>query len=89
MKRQNFLNDVLPNNFQEAIELAQMLWQRHPIPVQIFLVMCINLIIAPAVYAAADEDLTRKAAWGLSLLGLVIVGLAVYLFVVIFQPERF
>jgi K+-transporting ATPase KdpF subunit len=51
--------------------------------------MCFNLIIAPAVYAAADESLTRKAAWGLSLLGLVIVGLAVYLIVVIFQPERF
>jgi len=33
--------------------------------------------------------LTKKAAWGLSLLGLVIIGLAIYLFVVIFQPERF
>jgi K+-transporting ATPase KdpF subunit len=51
--------------------------------------MCFNLIIAPAVYAAADESWIKKAAWGLSLLGLVIVGLAVYLIVVIFQPERF
>jgi hypothetical protein len=48
--------------------------------------MCLNLIIAPAVYAAADESLTKKAAWGLSLLGFAIVGLAVYLIVVIFQP---
>ena len=89
MKRNDGLNDVLPRDFQEIIELGQMLWQRHPIPVQLFLVMCFNLIIAPAVYAAADVGLTRKAAWGLSLLGLVIVGLAVYLIVVIFQPERF
>ncbi|NJK73202.1 MAG: K(+)-transporting ATPase subunit F [Oscillatoriales cyanobacterium RU_3_3] len=89
MKRNNLLNDVLPNNVQEAIGLAQMLKQRHPIPVQIFLVMCLNLIIAPAVYAAAGEDFTRKSAWALSLLGLVIVGLAIYLGVVIFQPERF
>ena len=90
MKGNDLLNDVLPRDFKETIELAQMLWQRHPIPVQLFLlVMCLNLIIAPAVYAAADEGLTKKAAWGLSLLGLVIVGLAVYLFVVIFQPERF
>jgi K+-transporting ATPase KdpF subunit len=89
MKRNDWLNDVLPRDFQEIIELGQMLWQRHPIPVQLFLVMCLNLIIAPAVYAAADENLTRKAAWALSLLGLVIVGLAVYLIVVIFQPERF
>lgn len=89
MKRNELLNDVLSRDFREIIELAQMLWRRHPIPVQLFLVMCFNAIIAPAVYAAAGEDLTKKAAWGLSLLGLVIIGLAIYLFVVIFQPERF
>jgi K+-transporting ATPase KdpF subunit len=89
MKRNDWLNDVLPRDFHEIIELGQMLGQRHPIPVQLFLVMCFNLIIAPAVYAATDEGLTRKAAWGLSLLGLVIVGLAVYLIVVIFQPKKF
>ena len=89
MKRNDWLNDVIPRDFQEIIELGQMLWQRHPIPVRLFLVMCLNLIIAPAVYAAAGEGLTRKAAWALSFLGLVIVGLAVYLIVVIFQPERF
>jgi K+-transporting ATPase KdpF subunit len=89
MKRNDLLNDVFPRDFQEIIELGQMLWHRHPIPVQLFLIMCFNLIIAPAVYAAADESLTKKAAWGLSLLGLAIVGLAVYLIVVIFQPEKF
>jgi K+-transporting ATPase KdpF subunit len=89
MKRNNLLNDILPRDFQEAIELAEMVRSRHPIPVQIFLVMCFNLIIAPAVYAAADEGLTKKAAWGLSLLGLGTIALAIYLITVIFQPERF
>ena len=89
MKRNDWLNDVFPRDFQEIIELALMLWQRHQIPVQLFLVMCFNAIIAPAVYAAASEDLTRKAVWGLSLLGLVVIALSIYLFVVIFQPERF
>ncbi|MEG4589923.1 K(+)-transporting ATPase subunit F [Microcoleus sp. MOSTC5] len=89
MKRNDLLNDIFPRDFQEIIELAQMLWQRHPIPVQLFLIMCFNAIIAPAVYAVGGEDLTRKAVWGLSLLGLVIIALSIYLFVVIFQPERF
>ncbi|MBD0313033.1 MAG: K(+)-transporting ATPase subunit F [Microcoleus sp. T3-bin5] len=89
MKRNDVLNYVLPRDFHEIIELGQMLWQRHPIPVQLFRVMCFNLIIPPAVYAATDEGLTTKAAWSLSLLGVVIVGLAVYLIVAIFQPERF
>lgn len=89
MKPNNLLNDVLPRDFKETIELGKMLWQRHPIPVQLFLVMCLNAIIAPAVYAATGEDFTRKSVWGLSLLGLVIIALSIYLFVVIFQPERF
>ena len=90
MRRNDWLNDILPENWQEAIELLQMLWRRHPISVQLFLLMCFNLVIAPAVYAAAgDDDITRKAAWSLGLLGLLTLGISVYLFVVIFQPERF
>ena len=89
MKRNDWLNDIFPRDFKEIIELGQRLLQRHPIPVQLFLVMCFNAIIAPAVYAVGGEDLTRKAVWGLSLLGLVVIALSIYLFVVIFQPERF
>lgn len=90
MKRNQVINHILPPKWKEAIELLQMLWRRHPLSVHIFLLMCFNLVIAPAVYAAAgDDDLTRKAAWSLGLLGLLTLGLSVYLFVVIFQPERF
>lgn len=63
-------------------------WRRNRLPLQIFLVMCANLLVAPAVYGATGE-LTRKAAYALGLLGLVTLGLAIYLFTVIFQPERF
>ena len=63
-------------------------WRRNRLPIYIFLVMCANLLVAPAVYGATGE-LTRKAAYALGLLGLVTLGLAVYLFTVIFQLERF
>lgn len=89
MKRNELLNDVLPSNLNEAVELLQMLRRRHPVSVQLFILMCLNLVIAPAVYAATGEEITRKAAWALGILGLVILGLSVYLFVVIFEPERF
>jgi len=46
-------------------------------------------VIAPAVYAATGDEITRKAAYALGILGLVILGLAIYLFAVILQPERF
>ena len=89
MKSNDVLNEILPSNLKEVVELWQMLNRRHPVPLQLFLLMCLNLVIAPAVYAATGEEITRKAAWAIGILGLVTLGLSVYLFVVIFQPERF
>ncbi|MDB9512369.1 K(+)-transporting ATPase subunit F [Kamptonema animale CS-326] len=89
MKGNDVLNEILPSNFKEVVELWQMLHRRHPVTLQLFLLMCLNLVIAPAVYAATGEEITRKAAWAIGILGLVTLGLSVYLFVVIFQPERF
>jgi len=51
--------------------------------------MCLNLVIAPAVSASAGASITHKTAWAIGLLALVTLGLAVYLFAVILQPERF
>jgi K+-transporting ATPase KdpF subunit len=63
-------------------------WQQK-LPLAIFMGLCVNLLIAPVVYAAADGALERSHAYALGLLGLVTLGLVVYLFVVVFQPERF
>ncbi|OCQ95557.1 K+-transporting ATPase subunit F [Oscillatoriales cyanobacterium USR001] len=89
MKPTDVINEILPSNFKEVFELLEILRRRHPVPLQLFLLMCFNVVIAPAVYAATGEEITRKAAWALGILGLIILGLSVYLFVVIFQPERF
>lgn len=61
---------------------------RKSLPIGLFLLMGLNLTIAPVVYAASDE-LARKSAYAIGLLGLVTVGLAAYLMFVIVQPERF
>jgi K+-transporting ATPase KdpF subunit len=76
-------------SWSEVGEIISEQWQRNPLPIQIFLLLCLNLLLAPAVDAATGAEITRKAAYALGLLGMVIVGLSVYLFVVIFQPERF
>ena len=64
-------------------------WRRQRIPLAIFIVLCLNLFVAAAVYAAADGGLERRYAYAIGLLGLATLGLVVYLFVVVFQPERF
>jgi K+-transporting ATPase KdpF subunit len=73
----------------ETLDYVWAEWRRRRIPLWLFLGLCLNGLIAPAVYAAADGTLARGNAYTLGLLGLVTIGLSIYLFVVIFQPERF
>jgi K+-transporting ATPase KdpF subunit len=74
------------------LEEIQQIWHqfdRKPIPRYLFFVLCINLILAPAVQAATGNEFSRTQAYALGILGLVTVALSIYLFVVMFQPERF
>lgn len=59
------------------------------LPRLILLAAVLNLAIAPMVYAASDGNITRGTAYALGLLGLVVLGLATYLTIVILYPERF
>ncbi len=81
-------NDI-PLKLSDGIEWLQEQWKRNPLPFGLFLMMCLNLVIAPAVYASAGQSIERTQAWAIGILALVIVGLAIYLFAVILQPERF
>lgn len=89
MKLVKHWQENLPKNLSEVIEIVQEQWKRNPLPIQLFLLLCLNLAIAPAVDAATGAEITRKAAYALGVLGIVTLGLSIYLFVVIFQPERF
>ena len=59
------------------------------IPLYFLGILGINLIIAPLVQASTAGLLPRGQSYALGLLGLVTLSLFVYLFVVIFQPEKF
>ncbi len=63
--------------------------KRNRLPLGLFLLLCFNLLLAPAVQAATPIAESRFSAYTITLLGLVTLSLCVYLFVVIFQPERF
>ncbi len=89
MKRVNFLKEIFTREFSLSIDLLREQLKRNQLPIQLFLLLCLNLVIAPAVNAATGEEITRKAAYALGILGLVTLGLVIYLFAVIFQPERF
>jgi K+-transporting ATPase KdpF subunit len=74
------------------IEDLKGIWQlsiKKKYPKYLFLSLCFNLIVAPAVYAANADSFTRTQAYALGLLGIVTVAFSIYLFVVMFQPEKF
>lgn len=55
----------------------------------LFLTMSLNLVISPAVMAASGNEITRNTAYAIAILYGVTIALSIYLFTVIFQPERF
>ncbi|NHC35011.1 potassium-transporting ATPase subunit F [Scytonema millei] len=86
MKRQTKLNQLPTTNYQLSTTNLSF---RHKLPLVIFLVLSLNVILAPIVYAATDGTWQRTQAYALGILGFVTLGLVVYLFDVVFRPERY
>jgi K+-transporting ATPase KdpF subunit len=89
MKGVDLVGGFLSVEVVEGVGFVWSRWYRQKLPLVIFLVLCLNLVVAPAVYAATSGAVARFSAYAIGLLGLVTLGLCIYLFVVVFQPERF
>lgn len=89
MKRVNLLSWVSQLKLFEGVSFVWFEWRRQQLPLAIFLLLCLNLIIAPVVYAASGGSLERRSAWAIGILGLVTLGLVIYLFDVVSRPERY
>ncbi|HLO86867.1 MAG TPA: K(+)-transporting ATPase subunit F [Nostocaceae cyanobacterium] len=77
---------------KDLIETFTILWSqtsKQKLPLAIFISLCLNLLVAPVVYANAGGVLEKRSAWAIGILGFVTAALVIYLFAVIFQPERF
>lgn len=82
------LNSLKPFLLPEISEIWSQ-WRRQKLPLYLFLALCFNLVVAPVVYAASNNEFSRSQAWALGLLGLGTLALAIYLFFVMFTPEKF
>jgi K+-transporting ATPase KdpF subunit len=88
----NHLQRSIPQVFQQILETISELdfeGRRQKLPLYLFLGLCFNLLLAPAVFAATSGDLSRTQAYWLGALLIVTVALAIYLFFVMFVPEKF
>jgi phage-related holin len=89
MKRVNLQYKFLAMDAVQGILFVWWRWYKQKLPLVIFLVLCLNLVIAPVVYAAADNNLERRSAWAIGILGFVTLAVIIYLFDVICRPERY
>jgi hypothetical protein len=64
-------------------------YRKYTFPLQLFLLICFNLIIAPAIYATVSQSFSQFQAYALGILGIVTLCFSIYLFLVMFQPEKF
>jgi len=64
-------------------------FRQQKLPLYLLILLITNIIISPAVYSATGAVLTKGQSYALVLLGLVTFSLFIYLFIVIFQPEKF
>jgi hypothetical protein len=87
-KKIDVLDKFLSINVAEVISFVWLEWRSQKLPLVIFVVLCLNLLVAPIVYAA-DGTLERRSAWALGVLGFITLAIILYLSVVVFQPERF
>lgn len=81
----HFANNFPISDFTELWEFSI----QKKYPKYLFFALCLNLIVAPAVYAANAESFTKFQAYALGLLGIVTFAFSIYLFAVMFQPEKF
>ncbi|MCV3217175.1 potassium-transporting ATPase subunit F [Plectonema radiosum NIES-515] len=89
MKRVNLEYKYFLMDAVQAILFIFWRWYKQKLPLVIFIVLCLNLVIAPVIYAAADSNLERRSAWAIGILGFVTLALLIYLSDVIFRPERY
>ncbi|MCG6134091.1 MAG: potassium-transporting ATPase subunit F [Nostoc sp. LLA-1] len=55
----------------------------------LFLTLSLNVFLAQVVYAATPDEISRGASYAIGLLGIATLAVSTYLFLVIFQPEKF
>ena len=77
------------DNLKDFLEIFQEQWNKNTLAKILFSTISLNLIIAPVVMAASGAEITRNTAYAIGILYCVTIALSVYLFTVIFQPERF
>jgi predicted cobalt transporter CbtA len=90
-EQQGSLVNILTSVLRIPLKLFKGRWQKK-LPLYFFLGLCFNLVLAPVVFASTSSDfrdLSRAQIYWLAGLIPAATGLSIYLFILIFAPEKF
>ncbi|MBU7582563.1 MAG: potassium-transporting ATPase subunit F [Nostoc sp. TH1S01] len=73
---------------KESINLRKQ-WRKQKLAVGILIFVGLNFGFSRVVYASTHNTLQIQFTWAYGILAAILVCLIIYLFVVVFQPERF
>jgi K+-transporting ATPase KdpF subunit len=77
------------NTFMQAIAYIFPRWRKQNLLLAIAVIFGLHLLFHPVVYAVTRITVNQTSAWAFRVLAIILVALVIYLFTVIFQPERF
>ncbi|BAY32684.1 potassium-dependent ATPase G chain [Nostoc carneum NIES-2107] len=83
------MKKIVDKSSRQTISFVRTKLRKQKFLVSTLIALGFTLAIAPVVYAASDVSLESRTTWAIGILGLVTISLVIYLFVVVFQPERF
>jgi hypothetical protein len=90
-EQQGSLVNILTSVLRIPLKFFKGRWQKK-LPLYFFLGLCFNLVLAPVVFASTSSDfrdLSRAQIYWLVGLIPAATGLSIYLFILIFAPEKF
>ncbi|NJL64785.1 MAG: potassium-transporting ATPase subunit F [Methylacidiphilales bacterium] len=82
------MKKLASGNFRELITYIWQEWRRKKLPIIIFLGISLNIIFAPIVYANIGK-LEPRHTYAIAGLAIITLGVIIYLFDVIFRPEKY
>lgn len=88
---QKQLSDFQQFLLVDVVEFASYIWHewcRQKLALVIFFGLSLNFTVVPWVYAATGKVEPRHL-YAIGGLGLIILGMVIYLFDVVFRPERY
>jgi hypothetical protein len=82
------MSKIASGNITELINCICQKWRRKKLPLIIFFGLSFNIIFVPIVYAATGKFEPRHT-YAIAGLGAITLGIIIYLFDVVFRPERY